>query len=81
MIYIQKYAKFKEDIDNEIKITEEYFISPYNETVNTDCMKNKEAASVSNQMSLVLETMQVDLVHRKNGLTCGWNTNIQLPST
>ena len=58
------------EIRNNISITEEYFISPYNETVNATCMERREARSVLKQMSLVLEEMKVDLVHRKKDLTC-----------
>ena len=58
------------EIRKDISITEEYFISPYNETVNADCMERREARSVLNQMLLVLEVMKVDLVHRKKDLTC-----------
>ena len=58
------------EIRNNISITEEYFISPYNETVNKDCMERREARSVLNQMLLVLKKMKVDLVHRKKDLTC-----------
>ena len=58
------------EIRNNINITEEYFISPYSETVNTDCMERREARSVLNQMLLVLKKMKVDLVHRKKDLTC-----------
>lgn len=58
------------EIRNNISITEEYFISPYNEKVNATCMERREARSVLKQMSLVLEEMKVDLVHRKKDLTC-----------
>ena len=58
------------EIRKDISITEEYFISPYNETVNADCMERREERSVLNQMLLVLEVMKVDLVHRKKDLTC-----------
>lgn len=58
-------------IGNKIHITERDFISPYNETATTDCKKREEAASVLNQMFLVLETMKVDLVHPRKDTTCG----------
>ena len=58
-------------IGNEIHITEQDFKSLYNEKANTDCMKREEARSVLNQIVLVLETMNVDLVHRRKDSTCG----------
>ena len=59
-------------IGNKIHITEQDFISPYDETATTDCEKREAAASVLNQMLLVLETMKVDLVHPRKDATCGW---------
>ena len=47
-------------------------MSLYNEKANIDCMKREEARSVLNQIVLVLETMNVDLVHRRKNSTCGW---------
>ena len=58
-------------IGNTIHITEQDFISPYNEAATTDCKKREEAASVLNQMLLVLETMKVDLVHPRKDANCG----------
>lgn len=48
-------------IGNKIHITEQDFISLYNEKANSDCVKREEARSVLNQIVLVLDTMNVDL--------------------
>ena len=59
-------------IGNEINITEQDFISPYDETATTDCEKREEAASVLNQLLLVLEIMKDDLGHPRKDATCAW---------
>ena len=50
------------DIGNKINITEGFMFS-YNEAINNDWMKREELRSVSNEMFLVLETIEKNLDH------------------
>ena len=76
MIHFQDYEKCGEEDVDETKITTADFIFPYNQTVTTSFEKRRQAASVLNQMLLVLETMVDDLDHRRQclkGCTDGEN--------
>ena len=76
MIHFQDYKKCGEEDVDETKITTADFIFPYNQTVTTSFEKRRQAASVLNQMLLVLETMVDDLDHRRQclkGCTDGEN--------
>ena len=46
------------------------FIFPYIHKVTINFEKRKQAASVLNQMVLVLRTMNEDLDHRQNTMHC-----------
>ena len=51
-----------------IKIETKDLIYPYDDIVKRKCKKSKEAASVLNQMLLVLSLMKEDFGHRKRNL-------------
>lgn len=51
-----------------IKIETKDLIYPYDDIVKRKCKKSKEAASVLNQMLLVLSSMKEDFEHRKRNL-------------
>ena len=51
-----------------IKIETKDLIYPYDDIVKRKCKKSKEAASVLNQMHLVLTSMKKDFEYRKRNL-------------